>query len=70
MNLQKANFLVLRIAEIYVKTHSTDEKGRILITPDCVSMTELEGEIEGLKVELEMIRKKGKREVGKQNKGI
>ena len=54
-----------RIAQIYLKSHSTDEKGHVLITPHCVSMTEFEGQIERLKSELEMIKKKATQEFGK-----
>lgn len=57
-----------RIAQIYLRPHPTDEKRNILITPHCVSMTELKGQIERLKGELEVIRKKGKSEFGKQDR--
>lgn len=56
------------ISQIYVKTHSTDETGHILITPQCISMTELEAEVERLMMELEMIRKKGKLQFGKRKR--
>jgi len=46
------------IAQIYVTTHTSDEKGHIFITPHCVSMREFEEQIDRLKQELETIRKK------------
>lgn len=58
-----------RIAQIYLKTHSSDKKGNILITPQCVSMGDFDGEIERLMRELEVIREKGKRKFSKQAKG-
>lgn len=48
-------------AHIYVKTHSSDTRKLIFISPDCVTMKELEYEIDRLKKELEEIRKKAKR---------
>jgi hypothetical protein len=54
------------IAQIYVKTHSQDEKGRVLITPHCVSLMELDHEIDRLKEELDQIRIKAKRKFDKE----
>lgn len=53
------------LAQIYVKTHTSDEKGYIFITPHCVSLREVEGEIGRLKEELEIIRKKAKQKFAK-----
>jgi hypothetical protein len=49
-----------RIAQIYVKAHSEDENGNILITPQCVSWREFEEQIDRLKEELDMIARKAK----------
>lgn len=57
-----------RIAEIYVKTHSEDEKENILITPQCFSMTEFEVQIDRLKEELDMIAKKARQKFAKKDK--
>ncbi|MBA7570404.1 hypothetical protein ES708_12154 [subsurface metagenome] len=46
---------------IYVKSYSESTRGFIFITPDCVSIRELEYEIDRLKKELEDIRKKARR---------
>jgi len=48
-------------ANIYVKTHSQDEGGPILITPNCLNLAELEYEIKRLQKELNDILKKAKR---------
>jgi len=48
-------------ANVYVKTHSRDEGGPILITPNCVSLAEFEYEIKRLQNELDDILKKAKR---------
>ncbi len=49
-------------AQVYVKSHTKDDsRGLILVTPDCVTMQELDCEIDRLRKELESIRKKGKR---------
>ena len=49
------------LAQIYVKTHSSDENGYIFITPECVSLRNVEEQIDRLKKELETIRKKARR---------
>ena len=56
------------IAQIYVKTHASDEKGHIFITPHCVSMREFEGQIDRLKQELETLRKKANQKFSKKKK--
>jgi hypothetical protein len=48
-------------AHIYVKSYSKSNRGFIFITPDCVSIGELEYEIDRLQKELEDIRKKARR---------
>lgn len=64
----KGNLPGPRIAQIYVKTHTSDEKGHIFITPDCVSMREFEEQINCLNQELETIRKKAKQKFAKKGK--
>ena len=49
------------IAQVLVKTLTRDEDGHILITPQCVSLRELEHHINRLKQELDEIRKVAKR---------
>ena len=52
------------VANIYIEQSSgTDEQGRILITPNCLSYAETEEQIEFLKKELDEIKKKGKRTI-------
>lgn len=46
---------------IYVKTHTEDRRGLHFITPECVSLGELEYEIKQLHKELDDILKKAKR---------
>lgn len=48
-------------AHIYIKSYSKSNRGFIFITPDCVSIEELEYEIDRLQKELEVIRKKARR---------
>lgn len=49
-----------RIAQIYVKHCSKSEDGTTFITPRCVSLADVEREIERLKQELDAIGKKAK----------
>lgn len=56
-------------AHIYVKSYSKSNRDFIFITPNCVSIGELEHEIDRLQKELEDIRKKARRKfigTGKQ----
>ncbi len=46
------------VAKIYLKTSTLDEQGRVLVTSECMSIDEIEGEIDQLQIELEDIRKK------------
>lgn len=54
-------------AYIYVKTH-TSEKCQIFITPDCVTFSEFEEQIDRLKKEFEVIRRKAKQKFSKKDK--
>jgi len=63
----KGEILSPPIAKIYVKTHTLDEKGHIFITPVCVSLIEIEDQINRLKEELEIIRKKAKQKFAKKD---
>jgi hypothetical protein len=56
------------VADIWVKTHSQDAKGRIIITPNCLSFSELEVQIDRLQKELETIRKEAKRKFSLEKK--
>ena len=49
------------ITEVFVKTHSRDEDGHLLITHECVSLRELEHEVNRLRQELDEIIKVAKR---------
>ena len=49
------------IAQVYIKTHSIDKKGRSFITPRCVSFQEFDYEISRLEKELKALRIKAKR---------
>jgi len=57
------------LAQIYVKTLSSDEKGHIFITPHCVTFSEIEEQINRLMKELEIIRKIAKQKFTKENEG-
>lgn len=48
-------------AHIYVKNYCKDHQGLIFITPDCVTIGELEYEISRLQKELENIRNKARK---------
>ncbi len=50
---------------VYVKAFSSDERGLLYITPECVSVEELEAEMDRLKKELEEIRNRARREFAK-----
>lgn len=45
------------VARMSIRSLSTDEQGLRLITPDCVSVGELEGEVRRLQAELEDVLK-------------
>ena len=49
------------IAQVYVKTHSTDGSGRPYITPQCVTFQEFDYEISRLEKELKELRTKARR---------
>ena len=53
------------MAHVYVKSHTRDKEGYVLITPDCVSLREIEEQINRLKEELEIIRTKAKEKFAK-----
>lgn len=56
------------VAQIYIKSHSSDGTGRMFITPNCVSIWEFEHEIDRLKQELETIKKEAKKKFEKSDK--
>ena len=62
----KGNLPGPSIAQIYIKTHTSDEKGHILITPNCVSMREFEEQIDRLKQELDALKKKANQKFTKK----
>lgn len=49
------------LGQIYIKTHTQDEDGLILISPHCVSFIELNYQVDRLIKELEDIRVRAKR---------
>ena len=53
------------IAQIYVKTYSKDDKGVVYITPQCVTLSEIEAQCDRLVNEIESIRKRSKKKLGK-----
>ena len=64
----RSDFSGPRVAQIFVKTHSSDKGENILITPQCVSMAQFEGEIQRLTRELERITEKAKLTFSKDNR--
>lgn len=64
----KGQLLGPPLAQIYVKTHTGDEKGHILITPHCFSLREFEEQIDRLKEELETIRKKAREQFARSGR--
>ena len=66
LSLEKVISNVRRcISHICVKDWTEDKEGHILITPNFMSLEEIENYIDYLKEELEDIRKKAKRLYGK-----
>ena len=57
----KPNFSGEKIAQIYIQKHTSDEEGRILITPRCFSFSEIKNEVCRLKRELDLIQQKAKK---------
>lgn len=53
------------IAQIVVNSRSIDDKGNIIITPNCVSLRDVEKQIDRLNEELEIIRRKAKQKFTK-----
>ena len=62
---QKAPIPCGPFAQIHVKTHTKDDKGHIFVTPRCVSLKEVEEQIERLQSELGLILKKAKQKFSK-----
>ena len=52
-------------SHVYVKSWTTRGDARPLLSSECLSLSELEGEIDRLKGELEEIRKKARHEYAK-----
>lgn len=65
MNPRQKEFPGPTIAQIYVKKYSKDDKGLVYITPQCVTLSELEAQCDRLVNEIESIRKIAKRKLGK-----
>lgn len=53
------------IAQIYIKTHSRDDKSMLYISPQCVSLSEIEAQCDRLVEEIENKRKKARRQFKK-----
>lgn len=49
------------VSQVYIKNEFSREDGFVSVTPVCMSYTELESEIEKLKIELDKILDKAKR---------
>ena len=49
------------VTQIYVKTHTSDAKGTIYISPQCVTLSEIEYQCDRLSKEIASIRKKAQR---------
>ncbi len=65
LNPQGKEFSGPTIAQIYVKTHSKDEKGMLYISPQCLTLSEIEAHCDRLVKEIEGIRKKAQRQFKK-----
>lgn len=65
LNPQEKEFSGSIIAQIYVKTHSKDEKGMLYIRPQCVTLSEIEAQCDRLVKEIEGIRKKAQKQFKK-----
>mgnify|MGYP001571754260 CR=1 FL=1 len=65
LNPQGKEFPGPTIAQIYIKTHSKDAKGMLYISPQCVSLQEIEAQCDRLVKEIESIRKKAQRQFKK-----
>ena len=63
----KDDLSVESVAQIYVKARSSEDKDHVFITPRCISMSEFEHEIERLKQELDVLRKKAKQKFAKEH---
>ena len=46
---------------VMIQRHTQDEAGRLFITPECVSLDELEGQINALQDDLDALRARAKR---------
>ena len=54
------------VARVFIKTSTQDEDGFTYVTPNCVSASELDYQIDRLKKELEEIRKKAHRQFARR----
>jgi hypothetical protein len=65
MNPRQNEFPGPTIAQIYVKTYSKDDKGLVYITPQCVTFSEIDAQCDRLVNEIESIRRRSKKILGK-----
>ena len=60
-NPKKEGLPAPQIAQIFVKTHTSDDSGNIYITPQCMSFSEFEEQVTRLETELKELKRKAKR---------
>ena len=47
--------------KVAIQRHTTDDTGRVFITPECSSFEEIEGEINAMQDELDRMRERARR---------
>jgi hypothetical protein len=61
LHIQPGDAMVLARVSVAVQRHVIDPAGRIIITPECASLDEIEGQINALQDELDELRERARR---------
>jgi hypothetical protein len=60
LDIQPGDEILLARMRIALQRHSADESGRVFLTPECLSLDEVEGHINALQDELDQLRQRAR----------